>query len=64
MKSSLAKFIPYPEMNGGPPITESLSAQVAALDKEIESQPVPLITTTMYSPSAAKQSILEVVDGL
>ena len=60
MKSSLAKFNSYLEMNGGPPITESLSAQVVALELELESQPVPSIKTTIYSPSAAKQSIWEV----
>ena len=36
-------------MNGGPPITESLSAQVAVLKLELASQPVPPMTTT-YNP--------------
>ena len=34
---SLEKFNLYPEMNGGPPITESLSAQVAVLESELAS---------------------------
>ena len=38
MKLSLAKFNSYPEMSNGPPITESLSAQVAALELELASQ--------------------------
>ena len=37
MRSSLAKFKSYPEMNGGPPITESLSDQVAALELDFAS---------------------------
>ena len=60
MKSSLEKFNSYPEMNGGLPITESLSAQVAVLELELASQPVPSITITAYSPPAAKQSVWEV----
>ena len=47
-------------MNGRPPITESLSAQVAALGLKLDSQPVPSITRPMYSPSSTKQSIWEV----
>ena len=49
MISSLEKFNSYPEMNGGPPITESLSAQITALELELASQPVPPMTTT-YNP--------------
>ena len=57
MKSSLAKFNSYPKMNGGPPITELLSAQIAVLELELELHPVPSIKATTYSPSATKQSI-------
>ena len=49
MRSSLAKFNPYPEMNGGPSITESLSDQVTALELDLASRPSPPMTTT-YNP--------------
>ena len=51
MRSSLAKFKSYLEMNGGPPITESLSDQIAALELEFTSQPVPSITTEYIPPA-------------
>ena len=57
MKSSLEKFNSYPEMNGGPPVNESLRAKVAALDIELASQPVLPMTTTTYSPPASKKII-------
>ena len=56
MTSSLEKFNLYPEMNGGPPVTELLGAQVAALELELASQSVPPLTTTTYS-SAVNTSI-------
>ena len=50
MISSLARFLSYPEMNGGPPITASLSDQVAALELQVASQFVPQMTTTHSHP--------------
>ena len=50
MISSLARFLSYPEMNGGPPITVSLSDQVVALELEVTSQFVPQMTTTHSHP--------------
>ena len=49
IRSSLAKFKSYPEMNGGLPITESLSDQVAALELNLASQPVPPNDNNVYS---------------
>ena len=58
MKSSLARFNSYPEINGGPQITESLSAQIEALELELEPHPVPSIKTTTYSSSAGQTEYL------
>ena len=48
--SSLARFLSYPEMNGRPPITVSLSDQVAALKLQVASQFVPQMITTHSHP--------------
>ena len=57
MISSLEKLNSYPEMNGEPPVKESLRAKVAELDIKLISHPVPPMTTTTYSPPAAKKRI-------
>ena len=41
MISSITKFLLYPELDGGPPITASLSDQVAVLELQVASQFVP-----------------------
>ena len=50
MISSLARFLSYSEMNGGPPITASLSDQVAALELQVASQFVPQMIITHSHP--------------
>ena len=50
MISNIARFLLYPELNAGPPITTSLSDQVESLELQVEARFVPKKTTTYSHP--------------